>query len=89
MSIKHILFTIPLTILSLATLAACTPHQRLHYDLNAAHEDFHQQPHSRAEHRRLHGELDAAHEREHERGYSGGRSYGDPYYGGDRYYGGY
>lgn len=89
MTIKHALFTIPLTIMSLATLAACTPHQRLHYDLDTAHRDFHGQPRSGAEDRRFHEELGAVHEEEHERGYSRDRSYGDPSYGGGRYDGGY
>jgi len=89
-ALKKTLLTVtglPLAALLATSLGACA-HERLHYNLNAIHEDFHSQPHSRAEHRRLHEDLRDSHEGAHERGYYGGRAYDrDPYNRGG-YYGG-
>jgi hypothetical protein len=62
-------------------VGACA-HQRFHHDLAAMHEDFHSEPHTRAEHRRFHEALEDYHRETHDRGYFDGRAYGrDPYYG--------
>ena len=83
---KTLLVGLPLAALLATSLGACA-HERLHRDLNAIHEGFHSQPHTRAEHRRLHEDLQDLHEKEHERGYYGDRSYDrNPYYGGGPYY---
>jgi hypothetical protein len=77
---RTLLLSLPLAAVLVTSLGACA-HERLHHDLNALHEDFHSQPHTRAEHRRLHEDLNALHEDEHDRGYYGGRAYGrDSYY---------
>jgi len=72
---NKVLFCLPLAALLVTSVAGCA-HQGFHRDLYAQHEDFHSQPHSRAEHRRFHEDLDDYHEEAHDRGYFGGRSYG-------------
>lgn len=75
-----------LAVLPLAGLlfAGCTPHERLHYNLESAHEAFHEYPHTPAEHRRFHEELEDLHRGYHDRGYSG-YGYGRGYYDGGFY----
>lgn len=76
------LLGLPLAALLVTSAGACT-HQRFHHDLAEMHEDFHSQPHSRAEHRRFHEALEDYHRDAHDRGYFDGRAYKrDPYYGG-------
>ena len=58
---------------ALLTLGACA-HERFHQDLDAAHREFHTQPHTEAEHRRFHEELEDLHRDYHDRDY-----YGDYY----------
>jgi hypothetical protein len=61
-------------------------HQRFHDDLSAMHEDFHSEPHSRAEHRRFHEDLEDYHHDMHDRGYFDGQGYGNDSYYRSRYY---
>ena len=84
---NRFLFGLPLAALLVTSVGACT-HQRFHQDLAAMHEDFHSQPHSRAEHRRFHEDLEDYHQDAHDRGYFDGRAYerDSNYRGG--YYGG-
>ena len=84
-----LLFGLPLTALLMTSVGGCA-HQRFHDDLTAMHEDFHSEPHTRAEHRQFHDELEDYHRDAHDRGYFDGRAYGrDSYYGGGYYGGGY
>jgi cytochrome c biogenesis protein ResB len=86
---KSWFLSLPLAAVLVTSVGACT-HQRFHRDLRAAHEDFHSEPHTRAEHRRFHNELEDYHEEAHDRGYFDGRadrrgSYGRREYGGGYY----
>jgi hypothetical protein len=80
-----LLLGLPLAALLTLSVGGCA-HQRLHHDLGAAHEDFHSQPHSRAEHRRLHEDLEDYHDEAHDRGYFDGREYGRDSYNRRGYY---
>jgi hypothetical protein len=82
---NRLLLGLPLAALLVTGVGGCA-HQRLHHDLTAMHEDFHSQPHSRAEHRRLHEDLEDYHDDAHDRGYFGGRGYGRESYDRRGYY---
>ena len=81
------LLGLPLAALLVTSVGACA-HQQFHHDLAEMHEDFHSQPHTRAEHRRFHEDLENYHQDMHDRGYFDGSAYDrESYYRGG-YYGG-
>ena len=66
---KTLRAVLPLAGLASLLMAACTPHERFHQNLQELHEQFHEYPHTRTEHRRFHEEVEDLHQDYHDRDY--------------------
>ncbi len=71
--LKHIVLVVSLVGVLLATLSACTTHERFHNNLGFLHEKFHEEPYTQAEGRQFHAGLEDLQRDHHDRDGYGGR----------------